>query len=354
MASDLEKSTRRYFWAVVSPSPHHSVAYLKSTFATSAAANVKCDEYLALVLESNRKPRDGGGPRSMLAYLVQLSQHPLPEIYLPIAPCRMGSREPLVPGFDVPLSADTADSFTAISNADLEEQHTKDRQKRLAFRKADREAAGLADDDDERWTTFSVKSTTAVPIYGQFFSLARIRAHVRFDIESLECVLPASQRFEDEHEVERRPPGWVSNVAQRVFSSPAPRFDPSALTIIYFDVYWTLIDNESNIFTALAPSLARSCRRFDVISPPPPSVFAEMFTWDAAHTYQPSHAAFGRPLTYHDAIGVPRRHCCLVSGSLFRELEPMCRGRIPGIWLHYPARLVGRRVRSHGRCAGNL
>ncbi|KAJ7146612.1 hypothetical protein C8R44DRAFT_574146, partial [Mycena epipterygia] len=36
-----------------------------------------------------------------------------------------------------------------------------------------------------------------------------------------------------------------------------------ALTIIYFDVYGTLIDNESGIFIALEPLLARSCRRFD-------------------------------------------------------------------------------------------
>ncbi|KAJ7146577.1 hypothetical protein C8R44DRAFT_757821, partial [Mycena epipterygia] len=225
----MDSTARRYFWAVISPSALHSVTYLKSTFANSASVKVECGEYLALVLEPNPKPRLGIRDGCAVAYLVQLSQNPLPETYIPIAPSRMGSRKPLVPGFkwpfgecvidtgkefifepvafdlDVstaPLSADAASYFTAIQDADSQQQNTRDWERRLACRKREREAAEVPDDDD-MWTTFSLKSTAAEPTPGQFFPPARISARIRFNIESLERVLPASQCFDDEHEVEK-------------------------------------------------------------------------------------------------------------------------------------------------------
>ncbi|KAJ7361387.1 hypothetical protein DFH08DRAFT_951954 [Mycena albidolilacea] len=56
-------------------------------------------------------------------------------------------------------------------------------------------------------------------------------------------------------------------------------------------------------FAALAPS-------FDTV-----------FTWDACAAYKPDLAVFSNPLSYYDALGVPRQRTCLVSGSLFMDLE---------------------------------
>ncbi|KAJ6617678.1 HAD-like domain-containing protein [Mycena sp. CBHHK59/15] len=44
---------------------------------------------------------------------------------------------------------------------------------------------------------------------------------------------------------------------------PPPAFEPHALQVLYFDIYGTLIDNESGIFDALEPLLALSPYRFD-------------------------------------------------------------------------------------------
>ncbi|KAJ6595018.1 HAD-like domain-containing protein [Mycena vulgaris] len=44
---------------------------------------------------------------------------------------------------------------------------------------------------------------------------------------------------------------------------PPPLFDPPALQIMYFDIYGTLIDNESGIFDALQPLLVRCPHRFE-------------------------------------------------------------------------------------------
>ncbi|KAJ7463617.1 HAD-like domain-containing protein [Mycena latifolia] len=44
---------------------------------------------------------------------------------------------------------------------------------------------------------------------------------------------------------------------------PPPGFEPYALKIVYFDIYGTLIDNESGIFNALAPLLSRCPYRFE-------------------------------------------------------------------------------------------
>ncbi|KAJ6517267.1 hypothetical protein C8R47DRAFT_1205501 [Mycena vitilis] len=91
----------RFAWAILSPSARESVAYLESTLATSAAADVKCGDYLALV--KIRPETDVLSDDSVLAYLVQPSHYPLPDTYLSILPCQLGTREQLEPGFEWPF-----------------------------------------------------------------------------------------------------------------------------------------------------------------------------------------------------------------------------------------------------------
>ncbi|KAJ7463618.1 hypothetical protein FB451DRAFT_457767 [Mycena latifolia] len=224
---------RRYFWAVVSPSARHTVDYLESPFATLAAANVKSGEYLALVVEPERVPRFGLPlSKSAVAYLVQpASLEPLPETYLPIAPCRMGSRDPLDPQFLWPfeacvvntgrilvfdpvgiqeaavktahvLSQDVAEAFASIHCEDFDVQTLLNYQKRLADELVEQGVEDLTS-EDTWWTTFSVKSTAAQLVPGEFFPPEDISAKIHFDIESLERLLPASQCFEDVREIKR-------------------------------------------------------------------------------------------------------------------------------------------------------
>ncbi|KAJ7439049.1 hypothetical protein B0H11DRAFT_1626196, partial [Mycena galericulata] len=76
---------------------------------------------------------------------------------------------------------------------------------------------------------------------------------------------------------------------------------------------------------------------FSVLAP----YFAEVFTWDASHTYPPDFDALDPPFLYHDDLGIPREHRCLVSNSVFRELEPASEFEIPTIWLRYSGSLAG-------------
>ncbi|KAJ6478080.1 hypothetical protein C8R47DRAFT_1139300 [Mycena vitilis] len=214
----------RYFWALLSPSAPHSVVYLNSDFATSAATELKTGQYLALVVEPSLYTSSGGPPvHSALAYLVQPCDSPLPLTYLPIAPYRVGSREPLVPDFEWPfgdcvtntgkafpchivfpdtdmlsnarfLSADAAQYFTSIQSEDHAVQILKDYEIRTAGRDAE---------DHGLWTTFSQNSTQAEIVPGCFFPPSRISVEICLKIESLERVLPASQCFEDERNVKR-------------------------------------------------------------------------------------------------------------------------------------------------------
>ncbi|KAJ6617684.1 HAD-like domain-containing protein [Mycena sp. CBHHK59/15] len=57
--------------------------------------------------------------------------------------------------------------------------------------------------------------------------------------------------------------GYLPVVSEKKALPPPPAFEPHALQVLYFDVYGTLIDNESGIFDALEPLLARSPYRFD-------------------------------------------------------------------------------------------
>ncbi|KAJ7157497.1 hypothetical protein C8R46DRAFT_426406 [Mycena filopes] len=45
----MEETPRTQYWAIISPDAQYSVAYLESAWATSAAAKLKCGQYLALI-----------------------------------------------------------------------------------------------------------------------------------------------------------------------------------------------------------------------------------------------------------------------------------------------------------------
>jgi hypothetical protein len=216
----------RYFWTIVSPSARLSVEYLKSTFATSAAdaLDLENGEYLALMFWKDN-PIDLTKHLAS-AYPVQSVSYPLPPTYLPILPCRLGSRKPLVPGFRWPFEdcvvdtsrkfifthAISAGDFRALAPAVSEEAraifvaddlayHRRMELEYLVSRKAEHDAAGLAD-DGLVWSAFSADSTRAAVVPGAFFPPSSITAQVRSDIESFKPSLPAHRIFDDERKVQ--------------------------------------------------------------------------------------------------------------------------------------------------------
>ncbi|KAJ7852967.1 hypothetical protein B0H13DRAFT_2581432 [Mycena leptocephala] len=168
----------------------------------------------------------------------------------------------------------------------------------------------------------------------------------------------------------------TNNGRAQVASSP-PTLDVPSVRVIYFDVYGTLIDSETGIFTALRPLLDRSPYEFDrhealsfyfesememkrrtparahdspsspsptwttIFSPYPAFAslapfFEAVFTWDACRAYKPDPGVFDAPLRYYDALGVWRAHSFLVSGSLLRDLEPAREVGLPAVWVQCP------------------
>ncbi|KAJ7463635.1 hypothetical protein FB451DRAFT_457939 [Mycena latifolia] len=217
-------SVERYSWAVVQPSPSHSIKYLGSSLASSTASHLSCGKYLAVILEPSKATA-----WDAVAYLVQPAHFPLPDTYLPIFPCRIGPRHPLVPEFDWPfgdcvintgkilvfravqvkseaeairLSDESTRRLSAICDSDADKQIKADRARRIAETNAEREADG-APDDVSRWTSFSVKSTYVPATPGQIFPPSDIHARVSYNIKSLVDVRPASQCFEDERNIQR-------------------------------------------------------------------------------------------------------------------------------------------------------
>ncbi|KAJ7852966.1 hypothetical protein B0H13DRAFT_1205861 [Mycena leptocephala] len=75
-------------------------------FATAAAQDIRpCQKYFTLVKDCSHKYYATTGRTPVwLAFRVQpASKIPLPDTYLPIWPCQLGTREPLRPGFDWPF-----------------------------------------------------------------------------------------------------------------------------------------------------------------------------------------------------------------------------------------------------------
>jgi len=113
---------------------------------------------------------------------------------------------------------------------------------------------------------------------------------------------------------------------------------------------WPLFDDAVRCLQDLKPRIPVLVGLFDVdhvtlLQTPSFSIlapyFAEVFTWDASHKYRPDFAAFHPPFVYHDDLGVARADRCLVSNSVFRDLEPAGELKIPAIWMRYPSSVAG-------------
>ncbi|KAJ6462330.1 hypothetical protein C8R47DRAFT_97758 [Mycena vitilis] len=292
-----------------------------------------------------------------MAYLVQPSHFPLPDTYLPIFPCKLGSRGPLVPDFEWPFGeciVNTSRSGKFFFNAVVDpsegvQRWISDASRRLfdaicdidtdahinqeiAMQLAEREAAGV---DEGDWTAFSRKSTLADVRPGHFFAPTTVAGRIRYDIGSVKQILPASRCMDEVRQIKilrarfsrpgtertilwtqdcvsgsgqnalavmdipateiqngalfnlcvaferpRTPSkselpvwaaqqeddddewyGWGDRWLHRIARTtvpPPPVFQPYALHVIYFDVFGTLIDHESGIFTALESLFSRS------------------------------------------------------------------------------------------------
>ncbi|KAJ6554467.1 hypothetical protein B0H19DRAFT_148117 [Mycena capillaripes] len=180
---------QHFTWAIIQPSAVETVAHLNSAFATIAAQDIECQQYLALVQELSLCEYAEADERPVwLAFLVQPVGQliPLPDAdaYLPIWPCQLGTREPLHPGFDWPfgdcvLSTDAFffspvlvdkdqnprvlpwhDSirFKELSLADTDALIYKRIRETEARNRQEQEAAGYGS-NFENWVDFSVGST---------------------------------------------------------------------------------------------------------------------------------------------------------------------------------------------------
>lgn len=68
--------------------------------------------------------------------------------------------------------------------------------------------------------------------------------------------------------------------------------------------------------------------------------FSDVFTWDGAKAYKPSLSILQIPLDYFSGIGLYPGGSCLVSNSLFRDLEPARSVGLPSVWLRHPTSLA--------------
>ncbi|KAJ7216199.1 hypothetical protein B0H12DRAFT_343713 [Mycena haematopus] len=200
----------RFTWAIVHPSAVQTVAYANSELVTAAAQAIKCRQYLALVLE--RPPRTWD--RSWLAFIVEpATLSPLPQTWLPIRPCTLGTREPLDPGFEWPfddcvvntsdvnpvtaifipdfidtgksphvLSQSEADRFDEVFMKDREAVHAM----QMLRRREERLAEGFSDGGTHAvWTTYSSKSIKIPPLPGEFFPRSvDLSAKVHYDLSA--------------------------------------------------------------------------------------------------------------------------------------------------------------------------
>ncbi|KAJ7152784.1 HAD-like domain-containing protein [Mycena filopes] len=199
---------KRCTWAVISPSPLDTLAQLNSDFALSAARDVECHQYLALILEKDRN--EYATSLTWLAFLVQpITAGPLPDAYLPIWPCTTGPRAPINPGFDWPfgdcvlrtgdpllftptitdprnpvvLPQPDADRFREIFLADREELERQMFLTKKARMREERDAAGLSSESESTWTNFSAHSTRIAIQPGELFRpLVHISADVCYEV----------------------------------------------------------------------------------------------------------------------------------------------------------------------------
>ncbi|KAJ7354354.1 hypothetical protein DFH08DRAFT_933879 [Mycena albidolilacea] len=186
---------------------------MRSPVATSAALRVPCGKYLAVITEPDEDQLVAG-------YLVQpASFRPLPDTFLPILPCKIGSRETLVPDFDWPFEEchkqgqnirvpsrsrqirhDVILPQRRKNSHDTNKQLDVDHARQLATKAAEREADNVPDDVSQ-WTTFSGNNTCVLAPPGQFFAPDWASGLISYDISSLEEVLPPSRCFKDTRDI---------------------------------------------------------------------------------------------------------------------------------------------------------
>ncbi|KAF7373449.1 hypothetical protein MSAN_00554600 [Mycena sanguinolenta] len=211
-----EEPSSRFTWAVIQPSPVPTVEYAKSELLTAAAREIKCRQYLALVLE---QPPNRFGRWSWIAFIVEpATLCPLPQTYLPIRPCTSQTRdsEPLDPGFEWPfaecvvntsdvnpvtgifvpdvidtgkapyvLSESEAVRFREVFMKDREEIDIIQEKERKMRIKEDRRAAGFSDRTDYWWTSTSPESTQIPRLPGELFPrLVLLSAKVHYDLSA--------------------------------------------------------------------------------------------------------------------------------------------------------------------------
>jgi hypothetical protein len=206
----------RFIWAVIQPSAVESVAHLDSNFATSAAQDIRqCQKYFTLVKDcsGHKYYATTGRTPVWLAFRVQpASKIPLPDTYLPIWPCQLGTREPLRPGFDWPFgdcvvsTSDPVLFLPSLVDSDMgRNPHVlppRDSHRFADLSQADRgacigprfaeekarkwrepEAAGFSSEWGSTWTSFSPRSTLPPVQPGHIFRpMVTISALVSYDI----------------------------------------------------------------------------------------------------------------------------------------------------------------------------
>ncbi|KAJ7982960.1 HAD-like domain-containing protein, partial [Mycena polygramma] len=156
--------------------------------------------------------------------------------------------------------------------------------------------------------------------------------------------------YESEAEVKRRTPGIrygqiladaYDDVALRLGMTPLDSMESSAFAQSI--KHWPLLPAADWCLSNLKriPSISlvaiadvdHDClmrtAAFTVLAP----FFEAVFTWDIYKAYKPDPAAFAAPLAHYDALGVPRAHSCLVSSSLFADLEPARELGLPTLWM---------------------
>ncbi|KAK6978019.1 hypothetical protein R3P38DRAFT_2665536 [Favolaschia claudopus] len=70
--------------------------------------------------------------------------------------------------------------------------------------------------------------------------------------------------------------------------------------------------------------------------------FSAAYTHDTIACYRPHRLGNKTLFVYHDAQGIARRQRAVVSGSMFRDVQPAIHAHVPCIWMRFPASLSVR------------
>ncbi|KAJ7614062.1 hypothetical protein FB45DRAFT_1064891 [Roridomyces roridus] len=229
----MDRSDTVYLWAVLTPSPRETVAYLDSELALSAADEVECRTHLTLIV--TKLPLISG--ESLRAYLVQPRDSEDLETFYPIHPSTADSRPPIIPppsfssfgecvvdttrGLFVTASytnepdacngipMDTLGAFATQRREDFESELRRDYQRKSAEAREGLIEVGDLDPDAPSqdyygvWTAFSVRSRAARKAHGALQALADIHVAVSFDLSTVRQLFPARRFIEEELTIQR-------------------------------------------------------------------------------------------------------------------------------------------------------